>query len=49
MLVRRLQARGYRVAQLSTDSTNQAMQYVAQEAGFRITGTTLRFQLKVES
>jgi len=47
MLLRRLQAGGYRVAQLSTDSTNQAMQYVAQTAGFRITGITLRFQRQV--
>jgi mycothiol synthase len=47
MLVRRLQAKGYRVAQLSTDSTNQAMQHVAKAVGFRIVGTTLRFQRQV--
>jgi RimJ/RimL family protein N-acetyltransferase len=47
MLVRRLQAKGYRVAQLSTDSTNRAMQHVAQAVGFRIVGTTLRFQRRV--
>jgi mycothiol synthase len=44
MIVQRLQERGYRVAQLSTDSTNQAMQHVAKAVGFRIVGRTLRFQ-----
>jgi RimJ/RimL family protein N-acetyltransferase len=47
MIVQRLQAKGYRVAQLSTDSINQAMQHVAKAVGFRIIGTTLRFQLQV--
>jgi mycothiol synthase len=47
MIVQRLQAQGYRVAQLSTDSTNQAMQHVAKAVGFRIIGTTLRFQRQV--
>jgi mycothiol synthase len=47
MIVQRLQAKGYRVAQLSTDSTNQAMQHVAKAVGFRIIGTTLRFQRQV--
>jgi mycothiol synthase len=46
-LVRRLQAKGCRIAQLSTDSTNQAMQHVAKAVGFRIVGTTLRFQRQV--
>jgi mycothiol synthase len=44
MIVQRLQAKGYRVARLSTDSTNQAMQHVAKAVGFRIVGATLRFQ-----
>jgi len=47
MIVQRLQAKGYRVAQLSTDRTNQAMQHVAKAVGFRIIGTTLRFQRQV--
>lgn len=46
-LLQRLQAKGYRVAQLSTDSANQAMQQVAEKVGFRIVGTTLRFQRRV--
>ena len=47
MIVQRLQAKGYRVAQLSTDSTNQVMQHVAKAVGFRIIGTTLRLQRQV--
>jgi len=46
-IVQRLQAKGYRATQLSTDSTNQAMEYVAKAVGFRIVGTTLRFQRQV--
>jgi ribosomal protein S18 acetylase RimI-like enzyme len=48
MIVQRLQARGSRVARLSTDSSNQAMQRVAQTVGFQIIGTTLRFQRSVQ-
>ena len=41
-LVQRLQAKSYRIAQLSTDDTNQAMQHVAEKVGFQIVGTALR-------
>lgn len=43
LIAQRLQASGYRVARLSTDSDNQAMQRVARSVGFRVTATTLRF------
>ena len=49
IIVKRLQTKGYQVAKLSTDSDNQAMQRVAQTVGFRITGTTLRFQRPVQT
>lgn len=48
-ILRQLQAKGYAVAQLSTDSDNQAMQRVASGVGFHITGTTLRFERPVET
>lgn len=49
MIVQRLQAKGYKVAQLSTDSHNQTMQRVAQAVGFHITATTRRFQRFVQA
>ena len=47
MLVKRLQQMGYRIAKLSTDSNNHAMQHVAYAVGFQRSGSTLRFQYRV--
>jgi mycothiol synthase len=47
MILQQLQAKGQRIAQLSTDSSNTAMQHVAQASGFRRIGTTLRYQRQV--
>jgi len=47
MLVKRLQKMGYKIAKLSTDSNNQAMQHVAYAVGFQLSGKTLRFQHRV--
>jgi len=49
LVVQRLQAKGYEVAQLSTASDNHAMQRVATAVGFHSTGTTLRFQRPVRA
>jgi len=47
ILVKRLQRMGYRIAKLSTDSNNHAMQQVAYAVGFQRSGSTLRFQYHV--
>jgi hypothetical protein len=47
MLVKRLQKMGYRIAKLSTDSNNHAMQQIAYAVGFQRSGKTLRFQRQV--
>ncbi|NOK63794.1 MAG: hypothetical protein GFH27_549283n26 [Chloroflexi bacterium AL-W] len=48
IIVQRLQTKGYRIAKLSTDSDNHAMQRVAQITGFQVTGITLHFQRPVQ-